>query len=86
MPIWPTALTVSRAWSDRGKQGGLFRPDADAVDAHLLISSFCFFRVSSQRTFGVLFGCDLSDPALRQSHKKMLADAVLNMLMIGPCV
>ena len=45
-----------------------------------MISSFCFFRVSNRFTFGVLFARDLSDPAAREQHKRILTDAVLNML------
>jgi AcrR family transcriptional regulator len=76
-------LTMLEQVLDRGKQQGVFRQDADAVDVHLMISSFCFFRVSNRYTFGALFGRDLSDPALRSAHKRMLADAVLNSLRPG---
>ncbi|HTQ10230.1 MAG TPA: hypothetical protein VMI31_09185, partial [Fimbriimonadaceae bacterium] len=54
--------------------------NVDSVDVHLMISSFCFFRVSNSHTFGVLFGRDLSDPTLRAQHKRMLSEAVLNLL------
>ncbi len=53
----------------------------DAVDVHMLISAVCFFRVSNRRTFGALFGRDLSDPTLRARHKQVLVDAVLHLLM-----
>jgi len=36
--------------------------------------------VSNSHTFGVLFGRDLSDPTLRAQHKRMLSEAVLNLL------
>ena len=65
---------------DRGKRDGAFRQDADPVDVHLMISSFCFFRVSNRYTFGALFGRDLSDADQRAAHKRMLTEAVLNML------
>ena len=73
------ALYARRADAlDRGKQEGVFRDDVDPVDVHLLISSFCFFRVSNRFTFGTLFGRDLSDPRLCARHKRMLTEAVLN--------
>jgi hypothetical protein len=66
---------------DRGKRDKVFRQDVDPVDVHLLISSFCFFRVSNRYTFNALFGRNLSDPAVCVLHKKMLTDAVLNAVM-----
>lgn len=65
---------------ERGRKQGVFRDDVDAVDVHMLISAFCFFRVSNRHTFGLLFGRDLSDPALRDRHKRLVADAVLRTL------
>ena len=64
----------------RGRTIGLFRPDVDAIDTHMLISSFCFFRMSNRHTFGLLFGRDLADPAHRDHHKDLIADAVLRSL------
>lgn len=64
----------------RGRQDGTFRTDIDAVDVHMLISAFCFFRVANRHTFGTLFRRDLSDPAVRKRHKELIADAVLRSL------
>jgi AcrR family transcriptional regulator len=64
----------------RGQEDGVFRKDIDAVDVHMLISAFCFFRVSNRHTFGALFRRDLSDPILRKRHKALIADAVLRSL------
>lgn len=64
----------------RGRKTGLFRQDVDAIDTHMLISSFCFFRVSNRHTFGLLFGRDLADPEHRDHHKDLIADAVLRSL------
>jgi AcrR family transcriptional regulator len=63
-----------------GFRTGVFRRRASAVDVHMLISSFCFFRVSNRYTFGTIFGMDLSEPATRQRHRRMIVDAVLNYL------
>jgi AcrR family transcriptional regulator len=65
---------------ERGQKEGVFRGDVDAVDVHMLISAFCFFRVSNRHTFGLLFGRDLSNPALRRRHKRLATDAVLRAL------
>jgi len=67
----------------RGQKDGVFRKDIDAVDVHMLISAFCFFRVSNRHTFGTLFGWDLTAPELRKRHKRMIGDAIIGLLMSG---
>jgi AcrR family transcriptional regulator len=62
---------------ERGRRQGLFRGDVDAVDLHMLISAFCFFRVSNRYTFGTIFHRDLSEPDLYSRHKQMISDAVV---------
>jgi hypothetical protein len=61
---------------ERGRKVGIFRADLDPVDVHLMISAFCFFRVSNRHTFGAIFDRDLSDPKLRKRHKRMITDAI----------
>jgi len=65
---------------ERGKQQGVFRADIDPVDLHMMISSFCFFRVSNRYTFGAIFRQDLSAPEISEKHKRMLGDAVIRLL------
>jgi AcrR family transcriptional regulator len=65
---------------DRGLQGNHFKRRVDAIDLHMLISAFCFFRVSNRYTFGTIFERDLSEPALYARHQQMIADAVLSYL------
>ncbi|WP_373289603.1 TetR/AcrR family transcriptional regulator [Aureimonas glaciei] len=64
----------------RGKDSGIFRRTVDPIDLHMLISSFCFFRVSNQHTFGTIFGHDLADPTTRARQKALLQDAVVALL------
>lgn len=64
----------------RGVAAGRFRPDIDPIDLHLLISSFCFHRVSNRYTFGAAFGRDPSHPRLRARHRDMIVDAVLRFV------
>jgi len=66
----------------RGQEQGLFRADVDPVDLHLLISAFCFFRVSNRYTFGAIFRQDFSDPYYLEKHKQMIGDAVLSWLKV----
>ncbi len=75
-----TAIDTLAAILKRGRDRGAFREGVDPVDVHMMISAFCFFRVSNSATFGTLFGRDLSAPDLRRSHKQMIADAVIHLL------
>lgn len=65
---------------ERGRATGVFRRDVDAIDLHMLISAFCFFRVSNRYTFGTIFRRDLSAPEFYDRHKQMISDAVLSYL------
>jgi AcrR family transcriptional regulator len=69
---------------DRGRAQGLFRKDVSALDVHLVISALCFFRASNRYTFGAVFDCNLSEPALRKWHRQMIVDAVLRFLDARP--
>ena len=61
----------------RGGDQGLFRTDVDALDVHMMISAFCFFRVANQHTFGAIFGRNLVDPTRRTHYRTMLADMIV---------
>ncbi len=65
---------------DRGLDMGTFQRRADAIDLHMLISAFCFFRVSNRYTFGTIFQRDLSEPQLYDRHKTMISESVLGYL------
>lgn len=65
---------------ERGQAEGVFTRRADPIDVHMLISAFCFFRVSNRHTFGMIFRRDLSEPETMTRHKGMIADAVINYL------
>jgi AcrR family transcriptional regulator len=69
---------------ERGRKEGIFRGDVDPVDVHMLISAFCFFRVSNRHTFGAIFDRDLSEPKLRKRHKKLITDTIERMLEVRP--
>jgi len=65
---------------ERGQALGLFRADLDAVDVHMMISAFCFFRVANRYTFSEIFQVDLSEPGRRRKHKQMITEAVIRLL------
>ena len=75
-----SVIRVLTSILERGAREGVFRNGVDAIDLHLFISAFCVFRVSNRFTFGTIFECDLSDPAVRTRHKKMIVDATLRYL------
>ncbi len=65
---------------ERGVGQRVFTRAADAVDVHMLISSFCVFRVANRHTWSTLFGRDLLDPATRERYRTMLGDLVVDYL------
>ncbi|PDT82559.1 TetR family transcriptional regulator [Sinorhizobium sp. BJ1] len=70
----------------RGLADGTFCRKADPIDIHMMISAFCFFRVSNRYTFGTIFRRDLSEPATLERHRTMIADAVVSYLKGGETV
>ncbi|ABC93416.1 probable transcriptional regulator protein, TetR family (plasmid) [Rhizobium etli CFN 42] len=64
----------------RGFDQGVFRRRADPIDIHMMISAFCFFRVSNRYTFGTIFRRNLSDGEAIERHRGMIADAVVSYL------
>jgi AcrR family transcriptional regulator len=76
-----TVIRTLTAILERGAKEGVFRKDLDPVDVHLLISAFCFFRVSNRFTFGAIFNQDLSDPKLRKRHKRLIVEAVESVVL-----
>jgi AcrR family transcriptional regulator len=64
----------------RGRSDGVFRRDVDAVDLHMVISSYCVFRIANRHTFGAIFGRDLTAPERRDHYRRMLGDLVVGYL------
>jgi hypothetical protein len=79
-----SVIDVLRDILDRGQRQGVFRGTVDAIDVHMLISSFCFFRISNQYTFGFAFGRDLAAPDICARHKALIVEAVLRFLRSEP--
>ena len=64
----------------RGEAAGVFRPGLEAIDVHLLMSSFCFYRVSNRHTFSEIFQIDLSDQEIKQRQKQVICESVLRYI------
>ncbi|GIH80351.1 TetR/AcrR family transcriptional regulator [Planobispora longispora] len=65
---------------DAGTASGDFVTEADAIDVHMMISSFCFFRVANQHTFGALFGRDMTAPEHRARLRRTVGEMVVAYL------
>ncbi len=61
----------------RGEKAGVFRKGLDPLDLHILISSFCFYRVSNRHTLLAIYGRDLRAPESVKAQRKMIVEAVL---------
>jgi AcrR family transcriptional regulator len=74
------ALDVIDTILTRGRAAGIFTRDVDALDVHMIISSFCVFRIANRHTFGTLFGRDLVAADLRDHYRRMIGDLVVGYL------
>jgi AcrR family transcriptional regulator len=68
---------------DRGVAAGRFRAGIDPLDLHMLISAFCFHRVSNRYTLRAIFGRDNATAEVRAAHRRMIVDAVMRYLAPG---
>jgi AcrR family transcriptional regulator len=78
------AVSVTAAILDRGYASGAFTRRVEAIDVHLMISSFCFFRMSNRYTFGAIFGLNLLDPARRDHYRQLVGDMIVSYLTSQP--
>ena len=74
------AIELIDAILARGRADGTFTRDADGLDVHMIISSYCVFRIANRHTFSTLFGRDLIDPERRDHYRQMLGDLVIGYL------
>jgi AcrR family transcriptional regulator len=77
------ALDVLTRILKRGKAAGAFRKDIDALDVHMIISSYCVFRTANRYTFGAIFDRDLLDPRRRAHMRRILGDMVVALATSG---
>jgi len=73
-------IEIVRALLKRGAKHGVFRKGVDPIDLHLLINSFCFYRVSNRHTWGAIFGRDPQAPKHVAAQRRMIVEAVLSYL------
>jgi len=64
----------------QGREQGVFRDDVDALDVHIVISSYCVFQVANRYTFGYLFVIDFTEQQTHAHLRRMLGDVVVGWL------
>lgn len=75
----PATTLLDQILAD-GRAQGLFRADVDALDVHIVISSYCVFQVANRYTFGFLFGVDFTETSQRAHLRRMIGDVVVGWL------
>lgn len=61
----------------QGHQKGVFREEVNALDLHLLISSYCVFQVANRYTFSVLFDSEFASPQRQDQMRSLIGDVVV---------
>jgi AcrR family transcriptional regulator len=74
------AVSVLARILERGRASGVFVRDVAAIDVHMLISAYCFFRMSNRHTFGAIFGLDMLDSERRDQYRTMVGDMIVSYL------
>ena len=74
------ALDVLARILERGRAAGVFRGDVDPLDVHMVISSFCVFRIANRYTVNAIFQRDMLAAEHRARHRRLLGDLVLDYL------
>ena len=71
------AIETVRILLERGERDGVFRPGINPWHLHLLITSFCFIRVSNRYTWNAVFEMDLWEKDDIARQRQMIVEAVL---------
>ncbi|MBS1228172.1 MAG: hypothetical protein H6R17_1449 [Proteobacteria bacterium] len=71
------AIETVRTLLERGERDGVFRPGINPWHLHLLITSFCFIRVSNRYTWNAVFEMDLWEKDDIARQRQMIVEAVL---------
>lgn len=79
-----TAVITLERVLERGRREGLFRKDLDALDVHMMISSYAVFHVANRDTFRALFGRDLLDPERHAAYRTLAGDIIVQTVRLNP--
>lgn len=75
-----TAIDTAERVLRRGVDAGVFRDDIDALDLHMIISSYAVFHVANRYTFMSLFGRDLLDEARNEEYRRIAGDIAVSTM------
>jgi AcrR family transcriptional regulator len=76
-------VSAIAAWDlvlSAGQTAGLFRHGVSPVDLHAFVSSLCLFRVTNRATFKAIFDIDFADDEVRERHRTLIVEMVLDFL------
>lgn len=65
---------------EKGRADGTIRAGVDAVDVHMVVSSYCVFAVANRHTFATIFARDLLDPSRRAHYRELVGDLLVRYL------
>lgn len=77
------AVTILDGIISQGKEEGAFREGVNALDLHLLISSYCVFQVANSYTFSFLFDSGFSTPERQAQMRSFIGDVVVSWAVRG---
>lgn len=72
-----TAIDTLERVLARGIEAGSFRADLDALDVHMMISSYSIFHVANRYTFRTLFGRDMLDTDRHEHYRRLAGDMIV---------
>ena len=74
------AISAVTVVYQRGVAAGVFRKDLDPVDLHMSISALCFFNVSNQHTFSLIFKHALDTAEAIATRRANIVEMILRFL------
>lgn len=72
-----TAVQLLEQILERGVADGSLRGDIDAIDVHMIISSYAFFHVANRYTMRTLFNRDLLDDHRHSYYRKLAGEIIV---------
>lgn len=75
-----TAIETLERVLTRGISDGVFRSDIDALDVHMMISSYSVFHVANRYTFRTLFNRDLLDDSRHDHYRHLAGDLIVAVM------
>jgi AcrR family transcriptional regulator len=74
------AISAVTAVYQRGVKAGVFRSEVDPVDLHMSISALCFFNVSNQYTFSLIFKHSLDTADNIATRRANIVEMILRFI------